>query len=109
MDSLDQLGSRAVVLAHLGRVDEARALEARIAGVEGRSWNMGTPTLWRARIAAHLGEKARATELAEQAVRRGALLRVGGLLTMDRDPFLVPLRDQPRFRALAQPSPEDRP
>ena len=107
LDSLDQEGSRALVLAHLGRLREARAADARIALMEGRSWNIGAPTLWRARIAAHLGEQARAAELAEQAVHRGALWRVGGLFTIDSDPFLVPLRDDRRFRALAQPSPED--
>ena len=107
LDSLDQDGSRAVVLAHLGRVGEARAAEARIALQEGRSWNIGAPTLWRARIAAHLGETARAAELAEQAVRRGGLRPIGGLYTIDSDPFLVPLRDVPRFRELARPSPED--
>ena len=95
------------MLAHLGRLGEARAADARIALQEERSWNNGVPTLWRARIAAHLGERARAAELAEQAVHRGALRLIGGLSTIDSDPFLVPLRDDRRFRALAQPSPED--
>lgn len=87
LDSLDRDGSRAVVLAHLGRVDEARAAESRIAVLEGRAWNFGAPTLWRARIAAHLGESARAVELAEQAARRGTLKPIGGLYTIDSDPF----------------------
>jgi len=108
LDSLDQTGTRAIVLANLGRRGEARALEAVVALSETRSWNEGWPTLWRARIAAHLGETARAVTLAEQAVARGVLYKVRGLETIDSDPFLVPLRNDPRFRALAQPSPEDR-
>ena len=66
-----------MVLAHLGRATEARATEARIALQEGRSWNIGAPSLWRACIAAHLGENSQAAELAELAVNRGAQRRPG--------------------------------
>jgi hypothetical protein len=106
-DSVAVLGVRGAALAHLGRGAEARALEAALARDEDRPWGFGAPTLARARIAAQLGETPRAVTLAETAARRWTAPVIGGLRTMDSDPFLRPLRDDPRFRVLVRPSPED--
>ena len=106
-DTLTQMGTRAIVLAHLGRRAEARALESAISVWDKRRWDADMTSIWRARIAAHLGDTARAVSLAEQAVAQGVSIKLGGLWTIDSDPYLLPLRNEPRFRALAQPTPED--
>jgi hypothetical protein len=103
-DTLEWIGARAVALAHAGRLDEARALERQVVAWEARSMGAGIPSLVRARIAAHLGERPRAAALAERAVAGGVLRHVGGLATIDGDPFLLPLRLDPRFVTLARPA-----
>ena len=58
----------------------------------------------REEIAAHLGERERAVALVAQAVNRCALeWLIWSLQTVDSDPYLLPLRSDPRFLALARP------
>ena len=62
-------------------------------------------------IAAHAGETDRAIALLERAINEGVI----GWWRLDwrkfgvaGDPFLLPLRTDPRFRALMGPDPADR-
>jgi hypothetical protein len=70
-------------------------------------WLRGAIQLNRARIAAHLGDSARAVELLEEAIQQAALVNAEGVGTMGSDAFLLPLRQYAPFRALLKPSPAD--
>ena len=59
----------------------------------------GDPTVWRAYIAAQLGDLDEAVELLEQADEEG--WRIG--LTFHRSPYLKPLRGYAPFERLAEP------
>jgi hypothetical protein len=64
----------------------------------------------RAVIAAHLGETDRAISLVTKMVAQGFLLGGAGndgYGAIDAWPPLLPLRADPRFRALARPDPAD--
>ena len=103
---------RAITLIHLGRRAEALAIDAGFTRSVGTRWDRGVSAMARAVIAAHLGEPDRAIPLLAAAVESGALdvyLRRGatGLVSVDGDPLLLPLRADRRFRALGVPDPAD--
>ena len=101
---------RAVALVHLGRSAEARAIDSALVRTMGARWDMGVSALACAIIAAHAGETDRALALLERALNEGVIgwwrldWRKFGI---DGDPFLLPLRADPRFRALLRPDPAD--
>ena len=87
-----------VLAAQQGRREEADRIAAQLRGMR-RPELYGEPTLWRARIAAQLGEKARAVALLRDAMAEGSR----ALASDDADPDLEPLRDFPGFRDLVAP------
>jgi hypothetical protein len=107
------LVKRAVALAHLGRRAETLAIDAEFARTQGTRWDRGRSTMARAVIAAHLGESDRAIDLLTRALGEGGL--PGSTVTFGRspilaaDPMLLPLRTNPRYRALLGPDPADAP
>jgi hypothetical protein len=103
---------RAVVLLHLGRRAEALALDSAFARTDGARWDQGWSATARGVIAAHLGERDRALALLTRGVAHGGLRWFGGggasgIWTVDGVALLLPLRDDPRFQALARPDPAD--
>ena len=91
-------GVLGVLAAQQGRREEADRIAAQLRGMR-RPELYGEPTLWRARIAAQLGEKARAVALLRDAMAEGSR----ALASDDADPDLEPLRDFPGFRDLVAP------
>ncbi len=87
------VGSRAILLRRLGRVEEAEVEERRLERWERRN-SRGLPAYWRARIAARAGEKERAVELLREAV--GAGLWFGGF----NSPSFEYGRSEPDFASL---------
>ena len=103
---------RAVALVHLGRRAEALAIDSVLARTVGARWDLGLSALGRAEIAAHLGDTDRALELTARAIAEGALQWMDALYavpSIGSDPLLLPLHGDPRFKALAAPSPADTP
>jgi hypothetical protein len=97
-DAVDRLGTRGVLAARLGRPESARAMAAQLARLELPRLN-GQQTLWRARIAAVLGEKDGAVALLRQAFAEG--VAYGIWLHTDMD--LESLRDYKPYRELVRP------
>jgi cbb3-type cytochrome oxidase subunit 3/tetratricopeptide (TPR) repeat protein len=97
-DAVDRLGTRGVLAARLGLADSARVIAGELAEVDRPRLN-GQQTLWRARIAALLGEKDSAVELLRQAFTGG--VAYGIWLHADMD--LESLRDYKPFRELMRP------
>jgi tetratricopeptide (TPR) repeat protein/TolB-like protein len=95
---VELLGRQGVVAARLGEADSARAIAARLAQFD-RSHLGGQNTLWRARIAAVLGDKDGAVTLLRQAFAEGA--SQGFPIHADMD--LESLRDYRPFRELVGP------
>jgi tRNA A-37 threonylcarbamoyl transferase component Bud32/TolB-like protein len=98
VDPVDGPGTRGVLAARLGLADSARAIATRLARLERPRLN-GQNTLWRARIAAVLGEKDSAVALLRQAFGEG--LAYGIWLHADMD--LESLRDYKPYRGLVRP------
>jgi hypothetical protein len=99
---------RAVALIHLGRRAEALAIDSAFARAASPRWDFSA--MPRAVIAAHLGETDRAISLVTKMVAQGFLLGGAGndgYGAIDAWPPLLPLRADPRFRALARPDPAD--
>ncbi|MDE3032855.1 MAG: protein kinase [Acidobacteriota bacterium] len=92
-------GFLGATLARLGRGDEARQVEARLAGLT-RPYLRGDHTYWRACIAAQLGEKDRAVELLRKAFAQGKYLDYFG--ATHREIFLEPLWGYPPFEELTR-------
>jgi len=95
---VDDLGRRGTLAARLGLADSARAISRRLAGLASAGL-VGRHTLWRARIAAVLGDQADAMTLLRQAFAEG----LGYGLWIHTDTDLEPLREYPPFRELARP------
>ena len=101
---------RAIALVHAGRVAEARVIDSAFVRTSGARWDMGVSALARAMIAAHAGDTDLAISMLERAINEGLIgwwrldWRKFGI---DGDPFLLPLRADPRFRALMGPDPAD--
>jgi tetratricopeptide (TPR) repeat protein len=96
-DGIDYLGYLGLVAARQGRHDDARQLAAQLRDLD-RPHVFGEETLWRARIAALLGEDA-ALGLLRDAISQGQ--GFGTWLHVDFD--LEPLRGDSAFRELLEP------
>ena len=105
---------RAVTAIHLGNAAEAMAVDSAFAQLEPRRGDGSHFTMARAVIAAHLGRTDDAIALSTKAIERGGLsfFGVGEAVntgTLNDVILLQPLLADPRFRALADPDPRDRP
>ncbi len=96
--SLRMRAARAAALVHLERANEAKAIADAIAAEHPR-YARGNYAYYRAAIAAHLGNKAEAVELLDDAVRNGYKLQFAGTV-IGYDPLLLPLRGDDGFDAL---------
>jgi tetratricopeptide (TPR) repeat protein/TolB-like protein len=92
------IGRLGVIAARGGDVARAREAERRLEGWD-EPFTFGAPTLFRARIAAQLGEVDRAVLLLRQAFAEG--VAYGSWL--HADPDLDPLRAHAGFRELVRP------
>jgi tRNA A-37 threonylcarbamoyl transferase component Bud32/TolB-like protein len=102
---------RAVALIHLGRRADALAIDADLARRDGMRWDRGRSAVSRAAIAAHLGDTDRAIDLltrglAEGGIRWSALTQARAV-NLAVDPTFLPLRADPRYRALLDADPAD--
>ncbi len=91
------LGVLGILAAQDGRRADAERYSASLAAIR-RPDLFGEPTLWRAQIAAQLGDKSQAVALLRAAMVQGSRT----LATDDADPDFEPLRDYPPFRELAR-------
>lgn len=99
-DSTDPhyLGLRGWIAAKQGRVEAARAIEARLADLlESRPLLTWTS---RARIATALGESERAIQLLERGNAAGGILRVTAGSDLHTDPMYEALHGDPRFERI---------
>jgi tetratricopeptide (TPR) repeat protein/TolB-like protein len=96
--AVSRLGTRGVLAARLGLRDSARTIAGDLAHVALPGVN-GQHTLWRARIAALLGDKDGAVALLRQAFAEG--VAYGIWLHVDMD--LESLRDYKPFQELVRP------
>jgi TolB-like protein len=94
-------GRLGTIAAGLGDTEAAGRTDAWLRDVD---WPLqrGSTSLWRARIAAQLGEPDRAVALLRQAFSEGATFGVW----VHRDPDLILLADHPGFQALLRPGDE---
>jgi TolB-like protein len=93
------LGFSGLLAARRGALDSARAVLAQLASLEGTNQG-GSSTVWRARIAAVLGEREQAVTLLRQAFREGYAFGIG--LHADQD--LASLRGYAPFEAMLRPN-----
>jgi DNA-binding SARP family transcriptional activator/TolB-like protein len=106
--SLELRGSLGVAAARAGDTATARAMDAAILAA-GERYAHGRDAMWRARIAATLGEADRAVLLVGEAVGAGYprfFDPSGGPYDepeLHADPALLPLRAHPAFRTLLAP------
>ncbi len=91
-------GVLGIIAARLSEREEALRIDEYLAGID-RPYTFGGPTLWRARIAAVLGEQERAVNLLRDAFTRGTNYGIW----LHRDPELASLRDYPPFQELLRP------
>jgi hypothetical protein len=91
------LGVLGILAAQDGRRADAERYSGSLAAIR-RPDLFGEPTLWRARIAAQLGDKPQAVALLRAAMVQGSR----PMAMDDADPDLEPLRDYPPFRELAR-------
>jgi hypothetical protein len=92
-ETVNSVGSRAILLRALGRTAEAEAEERRLDRWERRN-SRGLQAYWRARIAARAGDRERAVELLREAVAGG--LWFGGF----NSPTFEFGRSEPEFATL---------
>jgi tetratricopeptide (TPR) repeat protein len=102
---VNTIGSRAIQLRALGRLEEAVKEERKLEQWELRN-SRGVPLYWRARIAARAGDKERAVGLLRQAVAAG--LWFGGFNSPSFDygrsePEFAPLRGYAPYDELVRP------
>jgi tetratricopeptide (TPR) repeat protein len=91
-------GYLALIAARQGRRSDALAAGARLAKVNDR-FLFGRATLWRARLAAQLGDRDVAISLLRQSLRDGVPFG----MEIHHDIDLEPLRDAKSFRELLNP------
>jgi DNA-binding SARP family transcriptional activator/TolB-like protein len=97
-DGLDHLGYLGVIAARVGDRAEAERYAGRLRELD-RPYLRGIHTLWRARIAAVLGDREQAVALLQDAFSQGQ--RHGTDTHTDVD--LESLRDYPPYQALVRP------
>jgi hypothetical protein len=101
-------GQLGVIAARLGDHATAERIDDELERLDGRYLG-GRHTMWRARIAAALGEHAAAATLASAAVAQGHLRGVyavafeHGEYDLHIDPAFEALRETPPFRELLTP------
>ena len=98
-DDLEYLGWRGVSLAQRGVRDAAMQLDQQLSEFDP-TYLLGGHTLWRARIAAVLGDGDGAVRLLEQANREG--FPVAGRSAFHRIMDFEPLRDDRSFQELVR-------
>lgn len=94
----EYLGRLGTIAARQGQPGAARQIAASLASTS-YPYPRGRPTLWRARIAAQLGEGDEAVMLLRQAISEGQ----GYGLWLHTDIDLEPLRSHRAFRAMLRP------
>jgi tetratricopeptide (TPR) repeat protein/TolB-like protein len=100
-------GALGVLAARRENPQEAKAADAWLAGLDPRH-RRGEVSVWRARIAAALGERGQAVALLEQAFAQGQTqdyfgLYGPGMAWFRQDPHFDSLRDFPAYVALLRP------
>ena len=100
-------GALGVLAARREDREEAEAADAWLSGVDPRH-RRGEPSVWRARIAAALGEQERAVELIKQAFAEGQTqdywgMYGPGMAWFRQDPHFETLRDLPAYQTLLRP------
>jgi len=96
---VEYLGSLGVLAARLGDLDAARAFDDRLASLHD-PYLFGSHTLWRARLAAQLGDPEASVGFLRSALREGAAFPFDLLHTgADFDP----LRELPSFQEILRP------
>ena len=97
VDSTDPgvLGLRGLVAAHAGDSALALRISSELAGIH-RPYQFGRPTLYRARIAAVLGQADSSVAILSRALAEGMAFD----LSLHRDPDFAPIRAHKLFRAL---------
>ncbi len=98
LNQIDRAGYRGVLAARRGDRSAALAASARLAAMAA-PYTFGEPSLWRARIAAVLGDAEQARALLQRAFHQGLAYDI----RLHRDPDLFLLRDDPRFGQLLAP------
>jgi len=91
-------GFLGVISVRLGNDDEVSGISDGLAALD-RPYLWGSNTLWRARIAALLGDREQAVELLRQSFNEGNSLR----LDLHRDIDFESLREYPPFQELMRP------
>ena len=97
-ERVDYLGHLGVVAGRRGQVQEARGISKALSQMNG-PYLRGSNTLWRARIAAVMGEQDEAVALLRASFAQGQAYG----LAVHADPDLLPLRENPGFRRLVHP------
>jgi tetratricopeptide (TPR) repeat protein len=97
-DNVTLIGFLGTTAAHLGRRDEAMAIDRRLENTD-QPYLEGEHTRWRASIAAVLGDSEAAVRLLHRALREGRAYGVW----MHRAPDFESLRDYPPFQELMRP------
>jgi DNA-binding SARP family transcriptional activator/TolB-like protein len=96
--SIGVLGQLGVIAARQGEQAEASRISAMLAA-PAQPHSRGTDTLWRARIAAQLGQHDQAVRLLREALSQG----VGHGMWLHTDPDFAALRDDRAFKELVRP------
>jgi len=97
--NVEHLGFRAVLAVRLGAPDRAAVLDRELAALDSRELR-GTNLLWRARIAALLGDKQRAVQLLHQARSNGWPFNIWLHVELD----FAPLQDYAPFQEFLAPN-----
>lgn len=97
-DQIAYPGHLGILAALRGDEEEARRYDELLAAWEGE-YVRGTNTLWRAYVAANMGEPERAVRLLRQAMDEGAAHSV----LLHDNVELEPIRDHPAFREFLRP------
>jgi predicted Zn-dependent protease len=97
-DNVDYLGFQGVIAARIGDAERAMQISEQLAAVE-EPYEFAYPTMWRARIAALLGDEQQAMALLTQALGEGAFQGLG----MRHDMDLESLHEYPPFQELMRP------
>lgn len=105
----DYLGLLGTVVARQGDRDEALRLSRRLGEIEDPNFLYGQPTLWRAKIAALLGDHDRAVGLLRDAISQGLMpldlaQGLGYAMWLHSDIDFEALRDYPPFQRLMKPA-----